>query len=183
MQLADLPDTVLFDVLVLVNAFTPKGAFAQLSCHDERAPARLCRKTVCRNVHYRLEHEMFVELAASQTLASAAQGKQVLADSFLPHVDAIKADFDRALWCEEIRGLVPHSLVDVIAVGALQALQGSCIFNAVRLGLELPESSLKNDAPFAVFRSISRLPVMWSCQYPLSAARTAIAAAKKQRFH
>jgi len=31
MQLADLPDAVLFDVLVLENAFTPKGAFAQLS--------------------------------------------------------------------------------------------------------------------------------------------------------
>jgi hypothetical protein len=41
-----------------------------------------------------------------------------------------------------------------------QALQGSCIFNAVRLGLELPELSLKNDAPFAVFRSIPRLPVI-----------------------
>jgi hypothetical protein len=102
-------------------------------------------------VHYRLEHEMFVELAASQTFAPAAIGKQVLADSFLPHIDAIKADFDRALWFKEIRGLAPHPLVDVIAVGTLQAFQIPYIFNAVSLVLELSELSLKSDAPFAVF--------------------------------
>jgi hypothetical protein len=37
---------------------------------------------------------MLVELAAAQTFASAATGKQVPADSFLPHSDAIEADFN-----------------------------------------------------------------------------------------
>jgi len=105
-----------------------------------------------------------------------------LANPFLPDVDTIETDFDRAPWCEEIGSLVPHPLIDVITVGPLQALHGSYIRNAIRLGLELPEPSLKNNAPFAAYSSISRFPVMWSCQYP-HGGKDCDTVAKQQRFH
>jgi len=111
-------------------------------------------------MYYRLEHEIFVELAASQTFASTAIGQQILPDSFLPHIDAIEADFDRPLRFKEISSLVPHPLVDVIAIGTLQALQSSHVVNAVRRCLELFKLFPKNEWTFVVFHSIPRLAVM-----------------------
>src|SRR6185437_8998014 len=120
-ELRDPPHAVLVDVVVLVDSLAP-FALAAASQHDIAAPARLRRAVVGRHIDDRLKHRIIVELTVLEPArAHQLEGAANVASS---RVDAALPEFIRRIVAEERRGAIPEALVDVVAVGRLQPLDG-----------------------------------------------------------
>ena len=121
MHLAELPDAVFLDVLVLVRPFGPDGALAVLTDLDQRAPPALGREAVGRDVHDALQDHVIEELAFLEAFA-ADDAVVELGDARPAYVDARAAELRRRsrVVGEQGADLAAQLLVDVVAVGALQ---------------------------------------------------------------
>ena len=138
-ELRDLPDAVVLDVLVLVRAFAPARALAVLPAHDERAPAGLRGLAVVRDVHDGLQLDVLVQAAFGQADLAAAERVEIRAHALLADVHAVLRDLDGAVLREQVGDVVPLRLVDVVAVGTLQSLDGIRVGDAVGIGFDLRE--------------------------------------------
>ena len=133
MHLAELPDAAFLDVLVLVGPFGPDGALAVLTDLDQCAPAAFRREAVRRDVHDALQDHVIVELALLEPFAAddaivelgdtstcRRRRRNRRAPPWWPGSSANNA-----------ADVAAQLLVDVIAVGALQALDGFRVLEQV----------------------------------------------------
>jgi hypothetical protein len=120
---ADLPDAVLLDVLVLEGAFAPEGTLPQLARQDDVPPGSPGGATVLREGHDRHQLQVLVQLPRRETPAAIAEGVEVFTDTVTPVVHAIQTHLDRRTGREQISGVVPQCLIDVIAIDTLQILE------------------------------------------------------------
>ena len=133
-ELRDLPDAVDLGVLHLVHAFGPGGAAAEAAEVGERAPAPLRGLPAGIQVHHRLDVHVVVEPVVAEPhlthLHVADIEVEMLADAFLAdeHAGGIVR---HGIVGEELGEVGPHSLVEVVAVGALQPLDGLHVFRRV----------------------------------------------------
>jgi hypothetical protein len=79
-------------------------------------------------VNHRLQLQVLGELAPLQTCLSAAELREVLADTVPADIHAIGAEFEGGVCGEQAGHLVPERHVGVVAVGALQVLDGARTF-------------------------------------------------------
>ncbi len=135
-KLLDLPDASLPGILVLVEAIAPGRVFLELAEEGELAPAPLRCAAVGADVHDGLQLHVVIELSVRQTGAGIAAtfADQPFQDACLAHVHAIDADFHGGIVREQIRSLVPVSLVDVVAVGTLELFDLIGVFQPLRVG-------------------------------------------------
>ncbi len=156
----DLPDAVVLDVLVLVRTFAPTRALAELSGKNDIPPGGSRGRAIRGHRHDGHELHVLVDLAWGQTRLTGlrrmplrrkahrmAECMQVFANAPLADIDSVEPDFDGAVGCEQARGVVPESAVEVVAVRALQSLdivtvleQRLAGFESGDAGLELPGS-------------------------------------------
>jgi hypothetical protein len=86
---------------------------------------------------------MLIELAGGKAVAALAQRTEVLPDALAPAEHAVLADLQRGVVGEQVGHLVPLSLVEVVAVGALQALDVADVLQAFHARLELRHARLQ----------------------------------------
>ena len=126
MQLGDLPDAAFFHIFILIQAHAPNPVGAGLGKLDHPLPARLGGAAVRRDRRDILELHVIVEAPLLQSLQPEQQ--HGAADSCRADIDTALTIFETTFDGEEIRSLIPQSLVEIIAVSRLQILDGVLIF-------------------------------------------------------
>ena len=115
---------------------------------DQCAPAAFRRQAVRRDVHDALQDHVIVELALLEPFA-ADDAIVELGDTSLADVDAGAAELRRGAGIvgEQRRDVAAQLLVDVVAVGALQALDGLRVLEQAELVLEPRELGFERREP------------------------------------
>ena len=115
----ELPDAVLLHELVLVDRLTPERRLAGRPGHADVGAARASGAAVGQHGHDGLQVDVIVDLAFGEscwTECAFSPRRMLVA----PGVDALQADLHRAVRGEQVRDVVPHLAIDVVAVGVLE---------------------------------------------------------------
>ena len=113
----ELPDTVLFDGLVLVNGCAHRSARPERELLHH-AGANLRSPTIGRDVDHGLPLNVVAQPVLGGTLF-AERVEEKSAHAFAPDVHAALCELHGTVGGEEIGQIVPEILVQVVAVGAL----------------------------------------------------------------
>ncbi len=128
MELRELPDAAFLHVLVLIDADAPHAVGAWLRQLHRTLPASRCRLAVCSDDDDGLKHHVIIQVTLRQPLRTEQQ--QRAADSILADVNTALAVFERAVAREQVRRVVPQTLVEIEAEGGLQVFDGVLVFEA-----------------------------------------------------
>ncbi len=118
MQCLELPDAALLHEGVFVNSLAPGGLPAIHPDHVQLTAARTRGQPAGSHIDDRLQLQMIVHLSPPQPWRPPQP--EELADVTLAHIEAGLAPLHRPVAGEQIRGLIPHRPIDVVAVDALQ---------------------------------------------------------------
>ncbi len=121
-QLADLPDTVFLAVFALVGTGLPACVFVELPQQHNRAPAAFGRLAVGGEGDHRLQLHMLAQLLGPQSAFAVADGVQQRAGVRLAHEYSGRAVLHGRIIGEQVDNVVPVRAIQVVAIGALQAL-------------------------------------------------------------
>ena len=140
----NLPDAGVLHVGELVNALGPGGGSAEAAEHGKDAPPCFGGLAAGIQMNHRLQDHVVVEPAIGQPDFPSAD----VLDQMFP--DARPADKDsvgvirHGVGGKQIGHVVPHPLVDVVAVGPLELLNGAYVLAARYFGLELIQPLLQS---------------------------------------
>ena len=114
----ELPDAALLHELVLVDRLAPQRAAAGRAGHADVGAARASGAAVGHHGHDRLQVNVIVDLAFGESCRpNAFSPRRMLVR---PGVDTLQTDLHRAVGGEQIRDVVPHLPIDVVAVRVLE---------------------------------------------------------------
>ena len=137
-ELGDFPDAVLLGVLHLVHAFCPgAGGRAVATEIGKGTPTALGRLAARVQVHHGLDVHVVVEPVVAQPhfthLYVADIAIEVSADAGLADVNVSRI-VGHGVVGEVLGEVSPHALVEVVAISALQALDGAQVFGGLHFG-------------------------------------------------
>jgi hypothetical protein len=130
----ELPHAVLFDELVLVDAAHPGAGTAEGAELAEGAAAHLGGLAIRRDGDHGLELHVVVQVVGLDVLRPEQMHR--LADAGLTHIDAALRDLHGGVFGKQIDEIVPLLLVEVVAVGGDQVLDGVDVFQTLDARLE-----------------------------------------------
>ena len=114
----ELPDASLLHELVLVDRLAPQRAATGRPRHADLGAARASGAAVGQHGHDGLQVDVIVDLAFGESRRT--ERVQPAADARPPCVDARETQLHRAVRGEQIRDVVPHLPIDVVAVRVLE---------------------------------------------------------------
>src|SRR5262245_12310144 len=111
----ELPDAVLLHELVLVDRLGPQGARPGRTYHSEIRAARSGTAAVGHHRDDGLQLDVIVDFSLGES-SRTERRVQRAANALRADIDTLQADLHRAVGCEQIRHVVPHLAIDVVAV-------------------------------------------------------------------
>ncbi len=145
-QSLNLPDAAVLPITDLINALSPQGVTAVAADHRQRAPAALRRAATGPEMNHRLNVHVVVQPSRPQAELAHLDGADV---QIQVSTNAFPADkhpgriVGHRIIRKENGQVLPHALVEVIAVGTLQLLDRQQVFGGSYPGLQPLEALLQ----------------------------------------
>ncbi len=129
-QRPELPHSALFHVAVLVDPLGPVALAAVVGGQVELPTARARVEPAWSHINDGLQLQMIAQMPPTQPLRSP--GIEESPDVGFADIDTGPPPLQGALAGEQVRRLIPHAAVDVVAVDALQVLDLLLVFQKHR---------------------------------------------------